>query len=110
MDVLHADNLNNRMPAVAGTIEGKVVAIDAQGSLVTDIEAAQLAPAPRDISVRIMVDEHETFGIFPVEHDQAEMTLIAVAGDTGPLKIELVGDSASAMLGVRAGAPVKVTW
>ncbi|MFO1066370.1 MAG: adenosylmethionine-8-amino-7-oxononanoate aminotransferase [Pirellulales bacterium] len=97
-------------PTVAGTIQGKVVEIDAQGSLVTDIDASQLSAAPRDSTVRIVVDEHETFGIFPPEHNEAAMTLIAILGAAGPLKVELVGDSAGMMLGVRAGAPVEVTW
>jgi len=36
--------------------------------------------------------------------------LIATVDDQGPLTIVLVGDSASAMLGVRAGATVEVYW
>jgi S-adenosylmethionine hydrolase len=95
---------------VAGTIQGKVVAVDAQGNLVTDIDATQLASAPRDTTVRILVDEHETFGVFPTAHEQPDMTLVATLDSQGPLKIELVGDSASAMLGVRPGAPVEVAW
>lgn len=93
------------------SIKGKVTEIDSNGSLVTDIQAALLAEAPRDDSVRIMVDEHETFGIFGQDHGQPAMTLIAILSEpTGALRIELVGDSASAMLGVRAGAPVEVLW
>lgn len=94
-----------------GSIKGKVIEVDAGGSLVTDIGPAQLASAPRDSSVRITVDEHETFGIFEGVHGQPSMTLIAtLEGANGPLKIQLVDDSASAMLGVRSGAPVEVIW
>ena len=96
---------------VANTIKGKVIDVDKGGSLITDIASSQLVATPRDISVRITVDEHETFGLFPEKHDQPSMTLVAiVADDDRPLKIELVDDSASAMLGVRAGAPVEVVW
>ncbi len=61
-----------------GSIKGKVTEVDSSGSLVTDIQAAQLAESPRDAAVRITVDEHETFGIFGQDHGQPEMTLIAI--------------------------------
>ena len=77
---------------------------------VTDITSQQLAEAPRDESVRVIVDEHETFGLYPPEHSQPEMTLVAVLGCDRPLSIVLVGDNASAMLGVQVGAPVEVRW
>lgn len=100
-----------RVDIVPGSIKGKVIEIDGSGSLITDIYTAQLTSAPRDASVRITVDEHETFGIFAVPHGQPAMTLIALLdGDENPLKIEIVDDSASAMLGVRTGAPVEVIW
>jgi hypothetical protein len=38
------------------------------------------------------------------------MTLIAICDNDDPLRLHLVGDSASMMLGVRSGAPVRVTW
>ncbi len=93
------------------SIKGKVIEIDSGGSLITDIPVSQLNSAPRDASVRITVDEHETFGIFGADHGQPEMTLIAILDEPAQkLKIELVNDSASAMLSVRAGAPVEVMW
>jgi len=96
---------------VSGSIKGTVIEVDQQGSLVTDIASYRLAGAPRDASIKIMVDEHETFGLFEANHDQPDMTLIAILGAAeAPLKIELVSDSASAMLGVRAGAPVEIVW
>lgn len=93
------------------TIKGKVIEVDGGGSLITDIASSQLSASPRDSSVRITVDEHETFGLFPSQHGQPPMTLVAVIheGDD-PLKIELVDDNASALLGVKAGAPVEVIW
>ncbi|MGN6544331.1 MAG: SAM hydroxide adenosyltransferase [Aureliella sp.] len=96
-----------------GSIKGTVVEVDDRGSLITDITHAQLAATPRDASVRITVDEHETFGLFSPAHDQPSMTLVAILddqSDDGRLKVELVDDSASAMLGVRPGAPVEVVW
>lgn len=91
-------------------ITGKVVEIDAAGNLVTDVSAERLTGAPRDASLRIVVDEHETFGLYPLEHNQPAMTLVAVADQIGTVKIILVEDSASAMLGIRVGAPVEVHW
>ncbi len=96
---------------VPGSIKGKVIEVDGSGNLVTDIQGTQLTDAPRDATVRVTVDEHETFGIFGTDHKEPEMTLIAIlpASDSA-LRIELVSDSASAMLGVRVGAPVEVIW
>ena len=98
------------MSAVSGTLSGKVVAVDESGSLVTDIQVADLAGAPHDASLRIVVDEHETYGLYPPDHQQPSMTLVAIAAESGPVKISLVDDSASAMLGVQVGARVEVSW
>jgi hypothetical protein len=38
------------------------------------------------------------------------MTLVAILDSDGPLRLHLVTDSASMMLGVRVGAPVEVSW
>lgn len=95
------------MPA---TIEGKVVAITDTGNLVTDIGADQLSDAPRDDRVTVACDEHETVGIFDADHGEPESTLIAVLGDSGCLELEIVGLSASLMLGVRVGERVVVRW
>ncbi len=98
------------MSAVSGTLSGKVVEVDASGNLITDIQVEDLSSAPRDASLRIIVDEHETFGLYPPDHEQPSMTLVAIANDSGPLKIALVDDSASAMLGVQVGARVEIHW
>lgn len=95
---------------MAATLSGKVVEVDAAGNLLTDIAVQRLKEAPQDTSLRIVVDEHETYGIYPAQHSQPAMTLVAVAGDEGAMRIELVGDSASAMLGVQVGAAVEVHW
>ncbi|GIW98223.1 MAG: hypothetical protein KatS3mg111_1556 [Pirellulaceae bacterium] len=84
--------------------------VDDAGNLITDIASEQLEAAPRDESVRIIVDEHETLGLYPPDHSQPEMTLVAVVAPGQPLTIVLVGDSASTMLGVRTGASVMVQW
>ncbi len=94
---------------MAGKLLGKVVDIDASGSLVTDIPPGELDGAPRDASFRAVVDEHETFGLYSEDHSQPEMTLVAVF-DGEQLKITIVGESASAMLGIQVGAPVEVNW
>lgn len=95
---------------MSGTISGKVVEVSSEGDLITDIQGDNLSDAPRDSTLRIVVDEHETFGLHPVEHSQPAMTLVAILPSEGPIKIALVGDSASAMLGVQVGAPVEVSW
>ncbi len=95
---------------MSGNLSGKVVQIDDTGNLVTDILGTSLVDAPRDGSLRVVVDEHETFGLFPTDHSQPAMTLVAMVDNQGPLTIAIVGESASAMLGVRTGAPVQVNW
>lgn len=96
---------------MAETITGIVTEVTPDGDLLTDITYDQIAKAPNDETVRIIVDEeHETFGIFPAEHNQPPMTLISIAQPNSPLRLHLVGDSASMMLGVRPGASVQVKW
>jgi S-adenosylmethionine hydrolase len=94
----------------ANKIEGAVESIDSFGNLITNISADALARVPRGEQVAIVCDEHETRGIFKTYAEQPEMTLIALVGSSGRLELAIVGDSAATMLGVRAGAPVKVTW
>lgn len=95
---------------MAGKIQGSVVSITAAGNLVTDLTADQLREAPRDERTQIRCDEHFTQGLFPPDHREPEMTFLAVLGESGPLQLEIVGDSASLMLGIRVGTPVVVEW
>ena len=60
--------------------------------------------APRDDSVTISFDGHQTAGIYSIDHGQPEMTLIALIGDDDCLEIRLVGESANAFLSVGVGA------
>ena len=93
-----------------GKIQGSVLSVDSFGNLITDITEAMLAAAPRDETVRITCDEHETLGIFRAYSDQPASTLIALVGSSGRLELAIVDDSAAAMLGIGPGAPVTVAW
>ena len=93
-----------------GTIEGKVTAFGAEGNLVTDISHAQLAETPRDTSVTIRCDEHETVGLFTPCHSEPEMSLLALLAPSGFLELTIVGDSAKVMLGISLGDRVVVSW
>ncbi len=95
---------------MAGKIQGSVVSVTASGSLVTDITADQLREAPRDERTQVRCDEHFTQGIFPPTHGEPEMTFLAVLGNSGPLQLEIVGENASLMLGIRVGQRVTVEW
>ena len=95
---------------MSGKLEGKVIAISNEGNLITDIAAESLDGAPRDERIAVTCDEHQTSGLFAADHDQPEMTLIALIGERNLLELCIVGDSASIMLGVGTGAPVKVEW
>lgn len=95
---------------VANRISGEVVEVDSFGNLITNITREMLAGVPTDESVTITCDEHATQGIFKTYSEQPAMTLIALVGSGGSLELAIVEENASAMLGVRAGAPVVITW
>ncbi len=87
-----------------------VVRITDDGDLVTDITGQQLETVPRDESVSVRCDEHETLGIFSTDHDQPDATFVAVLAADGLLRLAIVGVSAADMLGIRVGEKVIVTW
>jgi S-adenosylmethionine hydrolase len=95
---------------VAGRIEGTVASVSASGDLITDIPIDRLRGVPTDEQVTVRCDDHETTGIFTPDHDQPESTLLAVLGSSGFLELQIVGDSAQVMLGVRVGEKVEVCW
>ena len=95
---------------VPGKIEGKVVSYSEAGNLVTDIAVDRLRAVPRDPSVTVTCDEHQTVGLYTPDHKEPEMTLLALLADSGFLELVIVGVSAKIMLGVRVGQPVSVQW
>ena len=95
---------------MAGTIEGSVVSIAANGNLVSDISAERLRSVPDDSSVTIRCDEHETNGIFGQDHQQPDATLIALIGHSGSLELEIVGREANLLLGIQVGEKLVVRW
>jgi S-adenosylmethionine hydrolase len=96
---------------VATKIHGKIVQVSEDGDLITDISEAQLAGVSRTTDTKIVVDnEHETYGLFDANHNQPSMTLVAIVEPERPLRLHLVSDSASMMLGVTKGASVEVRW
>jgi S-adenosylmethionine hydrolase len=95
---------------VANRIEGEVIEVDSFGNLITNITRAMLEGVPTDETVIISCEEHETQGIFATYSDQPTMTFMAHVGSTGRLELAVVDENASAMLGVRVGAPVRVCW
>jgi S-adenosylmethionine hydrolase len=95
---------------VPNRIEGEVIEVDSFGNLITNITREMLDGVPSKDSVIVTCDEHETQGIFATYSDQPPMTFLAHVGSTGRLELAIVDDNASAMLGVKVGAPVCVTW
>jgi S-adenosyl-L-methionine hydrolase (adenosine-forming) len=95
---------------VQNRIEGEVIEVDSFGNLITNITRAMLDRVPSGDSVIITCEDHETQGIFATFSDQPPMTLMAHVGSTGRLELAIVDENASAMLGVKVGAPVRVTW
>jgi S-adenosylmethionine hydrolase len=95
---------------VPNRIEGEVIEVDSFGNLITNITRAMLDGVPSSDLLIISCEDHETQGIFSTFSDQPPMTLIAHVGSTGRLELAIVDENASAMLGVKVGAPVRVTW
>lgn len=95
---------------VGQTIEGEVVEVDSFGNLITNITRGMLEAAPRDETLSVKCDGHVTFGLYNTYSDQPEMTLVALVGSGDQLELAIVNDSAAAMLGVRVGTPVVVSW
>lgn len=96
--------------SVGQKIEGEVIEVDSFGNLITNITAQQLAEVPRDDSVRVRCDGHETLGIFSAYAEQPPMTLISLIGSGDKLELAIVDDSAKIMLGVGVGETVRVEW
>jgi S-adenosyl-L-methionine hydrolase (adenosine-forming) len=95
---------------VAHHIDGEVIEVDSFGNLITNITRGMLHSVPTDESVTVSCDEHETQGIFNAYSDQPAMTLVALIGSGDRLELAIVDENASALLGVEAGAPVRVSW
>lgn len=95
---------------VANRIEGEVIEIDSFGNLITNITRAMIDGLPNRDAVLVTCEEHETQGIFATFSDQPPMTFMAHVGSTDRLELAIVDENASAMLGVRVGAQVLVTW
>lgn len=91
-------------------IEGTVVSINSAGNLVSDISPEQLADVPRDERVGVQCDGHMTRGIFTLEHQQPESTLLALIGESGNLELGIVGISMSEMLRIGIGEKIVITW
>jgi S-adenosylmethionine hydrolase len=102
--------LYRRNVALPGKIEGKVVAYGESGNLVTDIAQDRLRGLPAGEAVTVSCDEHETIGIYPADHPEQPMTLLAIHGPSGFLELTITGDSAKIMLGVAIGEKVVVKW
>ena len=87
-----------------------MTAIAPDGSLVTSIAIAELSAAPRDASVTITCDEHQTVGLYSPDHQEPPFTFLALLSPSGFLELVIVGDSAKIMLGIRVGESVTVQW
>ncbi len=95
---------------VPNRIDGEVIEIDSFGNLITNITRDMLVGVPTSDIVCVSCEEHETQGIFSTYSDQPPMTFMAHIGSTNRLELAIVDENASAMLGVKVGAPVRISW
>ena len=102
---------STKVSAVAeNQLEGVVSELSSSGSLICDITESQLENVPRDQSLTVQFAGHETVGLYAAEHDEPMGTLVAKLNSDGFLEIEIVGISASEMLGVKASETVTLKW
>ncbi len=95
---------------MANKITGAVASIGESGNLVTDISHEQVLEVPRDESVSIKFGDHETFGLFPTDHEEPDATMVASLGSSGFVEIEIVGIPLADMLGIRVDEKVVIKW
>ncbi len=95
---------------MANHIDGEVIEVDSFGNLITNITREMLRGVPTDESVTVTCDDHQTQGIFNTYSDQPALTLVALIGSGDRLELAIVDESATVMLGVKAGAAVRVSW
>ncbi|MEM8679174.1 MAG: adenosylmethionine-8-amino-7-oxononanoate aminotransferase [Planctomycetota bacterium] len=93
-----------------GKLAGQVVSVSESGDLLTDISDEQLRGVPRDEAAVVACDGHETRGIFDDNHNEPDLTLIAMINQTGQMQLTLVGESAQAFFGIQVGQEVTVRW
>lgn len=91
-------------------VDGQVAKIGDKGNLVTDIPNAKLSSAPRDSSLSVQFDGHETMCLYEADHSEPESTMVAYLGPSDHLEIEIVGMDLAGMLGIAIGAKVSVIW
>jgi S-adenosylmethionine hydrolase len=96
--------------SVPHKINGTIVSINEDGNLITDILSDRMEGVPRDDRVTIQCDGHETVGIYTLDHNEPDATLLALIGSSGALELCIVGASAKIMLGVGIGDEVSVQW
>lgn len=95
---------------MSGKVTGKITGYTPSGDLITSISTSQLASAPRDQATSVRCDEHETVGLFTAEHKEPDFTFLALLATDDFLHLVIVGESAKAMLGLRVGETVTVSW
>jgi len=91
-------------------IDGEVVEIDSFGNLITNITAEMLTNRPTDNRVCTVCNIYETWGIFHAYAQHPDGTLMALIGSNERLELAVVGDNASARLGIPVGSPVALVW
>ena len=91
-------------------IEGSVESLNEAGDLITDISNQRCTEISKLDQARVAIGGHETIGIFPLDHNEPESTLIAVQGGSGKIEVGITGTNVSKMLGLAVGEKVRITW
>ena len=64
-----------------------------------------------DERVTVSCEDHVTNCLFPADHQRIpQMTFLALLGEDGFVRLQLVGDSVSTFLGIQPGSPVTIQW
>ena len=75
---------------IQNCIEGQVASINDAGDLVTDISCQRIQGIGDARQAKIKVGDHETVGIFPIDHGEPDGTLITIEGSPDSWRLESV--------------------
>jgi hypothetical protein len=88
-------------------LEGRVLAVDSFGNLITNFEAAQLAGLGTPARCRVGGRDAQLAGLVRTYGEATAGSLVALVGSSGRLEIAVVGGSAARQLGAGRGDAVR---
>lgn len=93
-----------------GRIAGAVLAIDAFGNLISNLDASMVAAATGQAALTVACAGATTAGLVRTYGERPAGSLVALIGSHGRLELAIVAGNAARTLGAEVGSPVVLTW